>query len=792
MKMIDPVIDAVTKHYRLTLFVTLIITIFMASFFIKQDQDNNIGVFFEDNDPIYKRYSDFIEEYGSEEFVLLAFKGENIFTPFIIGLTRELTEKLRNIEGIERVVGLTDVEVLTGKDEEIIFDKIIPEGELSEEELETAREKTISNRMIRGSLISEDGKTAAIYIELEPLKQKKKFSVLNEVVAVSKEVAGDKINFYYTGIPFLEDEINRLSQKDVRTFSPVTSLLVFIIIIMLFRNFTLAILAMLTLFITQIWGVGLLVLWGEKLNWVSSPMTAILLAMAIADSVHLLTHFKEIYVPGSSAITDKISEATKTIFMPCLLTTITTSIGFFSFTTSPLRPSCIMGIFTAIGIILAFVIDVTFLPASLVLMRERITKTLSVGGNALKIKNNGIFHRILLRLGHFSTTYIKTLLIVFIVVIALSITGMTRLKFETNSSNHLHDSNKIKADSKFLDDNLGGSIPFMVLVESTGDMDFSDPYAVNIVDQVQHTISDHDKEFITKATSIVDYAKEFNKAFNNNEDVYYKIPSSKSDIMDFYELGSPELLERMISSDKKEVCISFLSKWGTNERALESHDYYESSVGTLLGDAFTFAFTGLTTLYIAMEEMLRISQQRSLMVAFGLIFLMMLVVCRNVKLAILSMIPNTLPILMTLGIMGWLEIPLDVSTIMIASVTLGIAVDDTIHFIAWYRRLAGPGIPPEDAIIKTFGAVGKPIMITTLLLFIGFGVFILGNFRPTQVFGVLTAFSMLFALIGDFFLLPALILIFKPEIKPDVYASEGIHPAEKQKVVGPVELSHAE
>ena len=186
-----------------------------------------------------------------------------------------------------------------------------------------------------------------------------------------------------------------------------------------------------------------------------------------------------------------------------------------------------------------------------------------------------------------------------------------------------------------------------------------------------------------------------------------------------------------------------------------------------LGDNFTYKFTGLSPLYLTMGENLQDSQIRSFLVAFCIILVMMYFVCRNIPLTIISMIPNIFPIMMTMGVMGWFDIPLDVATIMIASVVIGIAVDDTIHYITWYRRNIADGKGNGEALQKAFQDVGKPIIITSLVLSCGFLVLIMGTVRPTQTFGALTAFSMVAALLGDLLILPAIIRYFNPLKAPE-------------------------
>jgi predicted RND superfamily exporter protein len=191
----------------------------------------------------------------------------------------------------------------------------------------------------------------------------------------------------------------------------------------------------------------------------------------------------------------------------------------------------------------------------------------------------------------------------------------------------------------------------------------------------------------------------------------------------------------------------------------------ENHFKPFLEKEFTVSYTGLSALYITMDENLRDSQLRSFLSAFIVIALMMYLICKNVKLTLISIVPNLFPILVTLGIMGWLNIPLDATTIMIASVTIGIAVDDTIHFITWFRRNRLSGMTTEQAIIQVFKDTGKPIVMTSVVLSAAYFLLITGSVKPIIAFGALAGLAMVFALMGDLFILPSLIMLLKPVIK---------------------------
>jgi len=613
----------------------------------------------------------------------------------------------------------------------------------------------------------------AVHVELESLGEKEKRRASYAILDVSRRIAGDHFSMYCSGPSFVEVEMNRLSEKDFKTFIPVILILIFIFIILLLRQLSLALLCEVNLLVILIWGVGFYVFCGEKFNIITNTMGAILLAIAIADSIHILSHLKETIRRHPMDTTTGLRKTIRQVWFPCLFTSLTTGAGFLSFYTSDIRPVAILGIFTAISVMLAFILSMGTLPPLIILNEKRVSGSLEkIKARQAPAARTDILTRALKFLGRFVTRRRWILLVFFVGVMILAVFGMTRLKFETNTFNYLPDNNRIKSDFTVIEDHFGGTIPFIVWIKADGaETDFEDPETVKRVAAIQQKLLSEHKD-LTHAFSIVNYLKEFNQAINANKPAYFKIPDSRLDIVDAYELGDPAVLDRTISLEHKQICITFLSIWKSNEAGYRLHLKARQYLEKVLGDAFSFHITGLSSLYLRMDKNLQEGQQKSFAMAFIIIFFVMLFVCRNFWLAVFSMVPNLFPIIMILGLMGWIGIPLDVATTMIASVTIGIAVDDTIHFVSWMRRNSGLKKDPAEAVVQTFADVGKPIMITTLLLFCGFFVLVLGSILPTRMFGMLTAFAMVFALIGDMFVLPPLVLIFKPGLPPLTAHSE--------------------
>jgi hypothetical protein len=331
---------------------------------------------------------------------------------------------------------------------------------------------------------------------------------------------------------------------------------------------------------------------------------------------------------------------------------------------------------------------------------------------------------------------------------------------------YLSEKDQTRQDINFIEKNLGGTIPFAVAIQAKSpENDFTHPHSLKLIEKIQTKLMNMSDGHYTTSFSIANYFKEINRAFNNNDDNFFSIPESIIDIIDFYEIGDYEVLERIIAPDRREAKISFQTIWGSTEAAVKRQEKNTIYLNRELGDLYTWKVTGISTLYLTMEHNLINTQISSFLLSMIMISIMMFFVCRSISLTIISLLPNIFPIFLTFGVMGIFNIAFDVSTIMIGSVTLGIVVDDTTHYMIWFRRNMLKNLSHRDAIVQTFRDVGKPTFLVSLVLCLGFGVLILGSIKPTQYFGLLSAFAMFIAPFGDYLMLPALLLIFKPKVK---------------------------
>lgn len=765
---VEAVLDSMVDKYRLVILVMLVISVPMLYFYSKQHHYNHISIYFDTNDPDLAAYRAFQKRYGNEELACIVFKKDTIFTNESIGLIRILTERVGGMAGIQRVFSLTKFEEARGENDTVTFARIVPEGELGKEELLDLRRRALANKVLVNNLISPDGTTTAIMAELLPTDDnEKKMAVLRNLKRECDAIAGPGTRLRFAGVPFGEVEMNDYSKRDFVTFTPLTLLMIFIVITLSLKNLTLSLLSQANMFIILIWGIGFYAMTGETFNMITVILGPMLLTCATENSIHVLSEFEDDYhaLGGKNNYPGLIKKTLKDVWLPCFFTCATTSVGFFSFGPASVRPVQILGIFTAVTVLFGYFITMAFLPAGLMLLEKRFHAKLTWKREQDRQGESGIV-RLLVRLVQFDLRHYKSIALVTVAILVLATAvGFYKLHFETNIISYLPKESRLKQDIRFIEKNLGGTIPSVILIQAKdAEHDFHNPESLLLLDEIQHELMRLVPVY-TSSFSIADYAKQVNRAFNNGDEAAYAIPPTRDAVAEFFEIGDPETLDRLVAPDYREARLSFQAIWRSNDEAVRQGDQIKAYLNKRLGPHYGYRFTGLSSLYVRMQDNLFVTQIYSFVISFGMIFIMMYFICGGFFLALISMLPNIFPIFLTLGVMGVLDIPFDVATIMIGGVTIGIVIDDTTHYMVWFRRNMGKGMTHRDAIVQTFHDVGRPTFITSIVLCLGFLILVFGSLQTTRMFGVLTAFTMLVAPFGDYLMLPALLLLFKPKVK---------------------------
>ena len=394
-----------------------------------------------------------------------------------------------------------------------------------------------------------------------------------------------------------------------------------------------------------------------------------------------------------------------------------------------------------------------------------------------------LFHNLLGKISSFVCNQTRLILIFFVVLIAVSIYGILRLKVESDIIKAFPENSEIIIANNHIEDNLTGLLPLEIVVSSSNNETIINSKILNSIENLQDFLKSINE--VTFTLSTVDIIKKVNQTINNGDPLYYKIPESEEKTGVYLNMASlyeSRVVDNFITHNKTSARISVRMKQVGSDRYDKILNRIKDYIDNNIPDNVSMEITGVVHLLIKMQDYLLVSQIKTFSLAFAIIFIVMIFLLRSIKLALISMIPNIIPVILTIGAMGYLGIRLDAGTMMIASVAIGIAVDDTIHFLYRFKkefnqRVISHADPKsnlnpnmnirEDYIIsidQTLQHVGRAIIFTSIIAFCGFLALCLSQFKPIQHFGLLTAITMVNALIADLFVLPSCLLVFRPKL----------------------------
>jgi len=508
---------------------------------------------------------------------------------------------------------------------------------------------------------------------------------------------------------------------------------------------------------SAVWAIGFMYLVGSELNFLSVLIPTIIFIIGTSDCVHILSQYQDCrYICNTKR--EALLTTIKFLIIPCFLTTLTTMVCLFTLNVSPLEPIKHFGIFTAVGVGFAFILSISLLPIGLSIGDTRAL--------SLKIPPSEFLHAILDKLNRVDQAHKVLILIISLAILITGIYGATKLHVETDAIKFFGNEFVGVTDTLHIEKQLGGIIPLYVVIETHEEGGIKDPSVLRKIGSLTDFI--RQQEGVDKVMSASDLIKYMNYRLHDSDKTYYKIPDNQKQVAELLLMASlsddAQLLSRFFDDlhSKTSIAIRYrhhdFHRIDKLNRTLKSYlkDHFQDISGI---HAYP---TGTAILCSNVLIPILTGLKQSLFIAAVTLFVLMMVLFRSVKIGLISMIPNLIPILLTLGTMGLLNIPLNFMTAPLAAIALGIAIDDTIHFLSRFRVEFKKDPDYPQAIHRTMRSVGKPIMITSIILTVGFCIFLFSTFQFTQNMGILVSFTVISAIFADLILLPVLLLIFKP------------------------------
>ncbi len=772
------------------IFAILLLCLASFGFFAKDFRlDASSETLLIDGDPDLKYLREITERYNSKEFLVLTYApNEDMVSENSINNLLSLKYKIQSLEWIDSVVTILDIPLLNSTDK-TLTERLQNFSTLKSDGIDKNRgfNEILNSPVFRNFVISEDGKTSGIIVNIKKNKIPKEFKNKKEIeiykdklkkknhqnIIEIREIIKSYSNvakIHLGGIPMIADDMMSFIKSDIVIFGMGVFVFIVATLWFVFKKIVWIIVPISSCFFSVIIMIGLLGLLGWKVTVISSNFIALMLILTMAMNIHMSTRFLQLSKEKPNLSKKEIIlKTTRKMFWPILYTVLTTICAFLSLIFSEIKPIIDFGWMMTLGLIISFIITFTLLP----------TLISFVSDISVNINNNksSVFTNLL---GKLSINNKSLIFIISTIIFFISIFGISHLEVENSFINYFDEKTEIYKGMKLIDGELGGTTPLDVIVkfptnekseESEDDFDSWDDeekdeakywFTRNKIDKITKV---HDYlDSLDAVGKVISFASMVRVAEDLNDGkklqalemgvLYTKIPDSiKKEIIDPYI---------SIKNDEARISLRILdSKEDLRRNELIKKINYdlENKLG-LNKDEFKLA--GVLILFNNLLQSLFKSQILTLGVVMAGITLMFLILFRNVTLSLIGVVPNFMAAFFILGIIGLLGIPLDMMTITIAAITIGIAVDNSIHYIYRFKEEFEKIKDYNKTLEKCHNTVGVAILNTSITIVFGFSILVLSNFIPTIYFGVFTGIAMLLAMISVLTLLPKLILIVKP------------------------------
>jgi predicted RND superfamily exporter protein len=631
-----------------------------------------------------------------------------------------------------------------------------------------ARRLATEHPLIRRQIVSEDGRAGLIVARIDP--ERMAFAQLQPVVHACLEQLSSTprpagIQTRFTGIPTARVLIAERLIADQLRFFPICSVLFLILLWLGFRDVRAVLVPMVAVGVATVYTAGLLGATGEPINIINNVLPVLIFVIAMSDAIHVISRYRRELAAGATQ-RQAIAGTVRHLAVACLLTSLTTAVGLGSLLVAEISILQAFGLYAAAGVGLAYIVTVVLVPLAF----SYLSPTLGDGSRRI----DALLDRISMRLGEFALRHRLKIIAAAAVVMTASVALGSQVRVDNNVYEAFSDDDPIVAANHAVERDFAGIVPVAVVVRWEEGADPITPGALRYVHEVQERLA---AERIL-AVSIADLIAEWNAARHGGDPAQRRIPDTAAECRQglmaigalLHASGREALLTRMWAPDARMLRLPGRAD-DKGSRALNAS--FERVEAGLAADAARQQELGIRAHLggdgpVASRGIDRLiwDMFSSLMLAFAIIFPVMCLLLRSLRAGLISMIPNVFPLLITLGMLGALGLDLRVTSVIVFTVSLGLAVDDTIHFMVrlseeWRRGGVGPDAY-QAAILRTFRGTGAAIVQTTILLGAGFAVLLTSSFPISRTFGVLLEVTVVGALVGDLLVLPAVLSLFAP------------------------------
>ncbi|MBW2466153.1 MAG: MMPL family transporter [Deltaproteobacteria bacterium] len=721
--------------------------------------DNDLRAFFSEENPQLQALEALENTYNKIDnvYFTIAPKDGNVFTRETLAAIEELTESAWQIPYSSRVDSITNFQHTRSEDDELIVEDLVTDAlNLSDEALQRIRETALSEPRLVNQQISPSGHVTGLNVNILPPGNSK--DAVPEIAAYVRKMVDDfqrkhpRIDIYLAGAIMFDNAFSEATRDDMKTLIPVMFAVLVTVIGLALRSYTGTVATLIIILLSMVTGMGLAGWLGIALTPASGIAPTIILTLAVADSVHIMaTVYQQMSLGRPKQ--DAVAESLRLNLQPVFLTSITTAIGFLTMNFSDAPPFRDLGNIVAMGVVAAFFYSIFFLPSMLVILPIKVRKITATGGK---------FCHACDRLADFVIRRRQPIFWIMAVLVVTLVSGMAKLELNDNFLKYFSKKYDIRRATDFMQENLRGWDIIEYSLDSGEPGGIHEPAFLNKVEEFALWYSKQPK--VTFVSTLTDTIKTLNKNMHGDDPAYYRIPESRelaAQYLLLYELSLPfgQDLNNRINVDKSSTrMIVFLE----HTTAKDQRQMDAKAREWLKNNAPPHMFTYGSGLSIIWAHISKRNIESMLGASFGalvLISAILIFALRSFRIGIISLLPNLAPAFMAFGIWGILVGQVGLGLSVIVSLTIGIVVDDTIHFLSKYLRARREeNAEPTTAVRYAFNTVGTAMWVTTLALVAGFSVLTASGYNINAQMGLLSAITISLALLLDFFFLPSLLM----------------------------------
>ena len=716
---------------------------------------NDYRVFFSEENPELQAFEEMQNIYTKTDNVLfvIAPKDGNVFNASTLNMIAELTELSWQTPYSTRVDSVTNFQHTVAKEDDLLVGDLVDSNStLSLDEISYVRNIALNEPLLVKRLVSPSGHVAGVNVTIQ--LPGKSLTEVPEVAQFSRELKRTlEANYpnhkiYITGLAMMNNAFGESSQNDMTTLVPMMFLTIIVVLGLLLRSFSATISSIVMIFFTIIFAMGLMGWLGWRLTPASASAPTIIMTMAVADTVHLLVTFLHNLRKGMNK-TDAIADSLRINIQPIFITSITTAIGFLSMNFSDVPPFHDLGNVVAIGVLFAFVLSVTTLPAMVILMPMRIkVREEQQIGVMNSFANIVIEHR--------------KLLLILMGGVAISLMAfLPQNKLDDGFVEYFDESVDFRQATDFSSENLSGIYTIQYSLDQGESGGVSEPKFLENVERFSEWLRTQDE--VMHVQTITDTFKRLNKNMHADDPAFYRLPASRelaAQYLLLYELSLPYGLDLndQIGIDKSQTRLIITLENLYTEEMLGLEKRMSGWLDNNIEDvSYTVASPSLMFAHIGKRNVNSMLAGTTL--ALIVISFILILALRSRRIGLISLAPNLIPAGMAFGLWGLMVGQVGLSLSVVAGMTLGIVVDDTVHFLSKYLRARREkGMDEKEAVRYAFNTVGVALWVTSLVLVMGFLVLSQSHFSLNSDMGAMAAITIAIALIMDFLFLPPLLM----------------------------------